>query len=330
MSQPSLIRVAELVPGDAVDGLLMVETVNFKLNRAGRPFLQLFLRDQAAGIKALQWETDRELYKSIRASDIVEVKGRIEEFQGKRQLIVDRLKRVPAETAPWHLFLPEGAGNVEELWKELESEIDAVERPELRTLLKSLLEDPAVGGALKSHPAGKSLHHAYRGGLLEHIVSIMGSARNLVTRWPALNLDVLKAGALLHDLGKTRELSCDRGIQYTDEGQLVGHVPLGLRMLYEKVEAIPDFPGELLMELEHLIVSHHGKVEFGAVREPMTAEAIALHFLDNLDARLAAYFTLAQSDEPSPYGENWTNLHPMFGARLYRPQRLREKNQGKK
>jgi 3'-5' exoribonuclease len=157
------------------------------------------------------------------------------------------------------------------------------------------------------------------------VVSIVRLAHGVKKCWPDLDLDLLVAGALLHDLGKIRELSYERGIAYTDEGQLVGHVALGLALLREKVKEHPDFPPDLLMELEHLIVSHHGRVEFGALREPMTGEAIALHFLDNLDARLSAYFSLARDDQESLYGENWTNLNPLFGTRLYRPDRLRRK-----
>ena len=326
MSQPSVVRVAQLARGDTVEGLLLVESANFKQNRAGKPFLQLTLRDQSGRIRALQWEADRAVYLSIRVNDVVHVKGRVEEFQGNRQVIVDAIKVLNPAEAPWHLFLPQPRTDPERLRTELRAAVEGVERPELRDLLLGFLDDPEIGPALAESPAGKTLHHAFRGGLLEHIVSIIGQARRLKEGWPELDLDLLIAGALLHDIGKIRELSCERGIQYTDPGQLVGHVALGLAMLREKLAELPAFPAETAMELEHLMVSHHGKIEFGALREPMTAEAIALHFLDNLDARLSAYFALALEEQQSPYGENWTNVNALFGTRLYRPERLRRKD----
>jgi 3'-5' exoribonuclease len=325
MQQPSLIRVAHLQRGDAVDGLLMVENANFKQNRAGKPFVQLTLRDQSGKIRALQWDIDRTLYAAVRVNDVIHVKGRVEEYQGQRQIIIDRIVAVNPEGASWEHFLPPASADGRRLWEELRNEVNSIGRTELKALLTSLLDDAGVAEALKTCPAGKTLHHAFRGGLLEHIVSIAGLARALKARWHQLDQDLLIAGAVLHDIGKIRELSFDRGFDYTDQGQLVGHVALGVALLHEKARALPSFPPELLMELEHIIVSHHGRVEFGALREPMTAEAIAIHFLDNLDARLSAYVTLVQDEQESPYGEGWTNLNPLFGTRLYRPERLRRK-----
>ena len=326
MNQSSIIRVADLTRGDTVDGLLMVDSVNFKQTRAGKPFLQLMLRDSTGRVRAIKWEAERDLYQSIRVSDVVTVRGRVEEFQGNRQLVLDEIRVAPSEHISWHTFLPEGTEDVEELWARLYRAVADVADAELRELLLSLLNDPAIAEPLKSWPAGRTLHHAHRGGLIEHIVSIIGASQGLVQHWPRLDLDLMVAGALLHDIGKLKELTCDMSIQYSDRGQLVGHVGIALQMLREKVRDMPGFSEETLLEIEHLIVSHHGKVEYGALREPMTAEAIALHFLDNMDARLAAYFAITQSEETGPYGENWTDFHPMFGARLYKPQRLRGVN----
>ncbi len=325
MKHPSPVRVAQLARGDAVDGMLLVEAANYKQNRAGKPFLQLSLRDLSGQIRALKWDADRAVYESIRVNDVVHVKGRVEEYKGSRQIIVDRIQAVDQEQVPWHAFVPGSTEDPQKLLEKLRSEVASISRPQLRDLLLSLLGDPQIARSLAACPAGKTLHHAFRGGLLEHVVSIIQLARGVKHCWPDLDLDLLIAGALLHDLGKIRELSYERGIAYTDEGQLVGHVTLGLAILEEKVRGFPEFPPDLLMELQHLIVSHHGRIEFGAIREPMTAEAIALHFLDNLDARLSAYFSLARDEQESLYGEQWTNMNPLFGTRLYRPERLRRK-----
>ncbi len=324
METESHVPVARLGRGDIVDLWLLVENANFKQNRAGKPFLQLTLRDRTGRIRALHWETDRRLYETIRVNDVVHVRGRVEEYQGTRQIVIDRISVVDPSQVRWEDFLPQGPADTEKRWSQLRSEVERISNYHLRALLNSFLDDRDIAQKLKRAPAGKSLHHAFPGGLLEHIVSIIELARALVRRWPELDEDLLVAGAVLHDLGKITEIRTEKGFSYSDEGQLVGHVALGLNLLEDKLKSIADFPAELRMELQHLIVSHHGKTEYGALREPMTPEAIALHFLDNLDARLSAYFALARDEQESPYGEGWTNLNPLFGTRLYRPKRLRD------
>ncbi len=323
MSTPPVIRVAQLARGDVVDGLLMVDNANFKQTKNGKPFLQLVLRDQSGKIRAIKWEADRDLYRSIRVSDIVAVRGRIEEYQGNPQCILDDIRVVPRDQVPAEAFMPQGNVDTAELWETLHRAVMDVTNPALRQLLNRFLEDPALAEGLRTWPAGRTLHHAHRGGLLEHIVSIIGAATNIAKHWPQLDLDLLIAGAILHDIGKLKELSINHSIEYTDRGQLVGHVGIALQMLHEKLRDVPQLEPETVLEIEHMIVSHHGKTEYGALREPMTAEAIALHFLDNMDARLAAYFALALDTEPGPYGENWTDYHPLFGTRLFKPLRVR-------
>jgi len=323
MGEIEIVRVAALQRGDRVNGLLLVEGANFKQNRAGKPFLQLTLRDRSGRIRALQWETDRKVYGTIRVNDIVHVRGRVEEYQGSRQVVIDKIETVNPDGLSWEEFIPKGKKDPEKCWEDLKKFVDGISHLKLRELLVSFLEDPRIADAVRRSPAGKTLHHAFPGGLLEHVVGIMSLAHRVADLWPEVDRDILVAGAFLHDLGKIRELESERGIRYTDAGQLVGHVALGLDLLNEKLGAIPDFPPELEIELKHLVVSHHGKTEFGALREPATAEAIALCFLDNLDARLSAYFALAHDEVESPYGENWTNVNPLFGTRLFRPERLR-------
>lgn len=323
MSTPPVIRVAEIERGDVVDGLLMVDAANFKQTKNGKPFMQLVLRDRSGKIRALKWDADRDLYRSIRVSDIVAVRGRVEEYQGNPQLILDDIRVMPRAAVPSDAFIPKGNADTAELWETLHRAVMDVANPGLRQLLDSFLNDPELAEGLRTWPAGRTLHHAHRGGLLEHIVSIIGAAKHLARHWPQLDIDLLTAGAILHDIGKLKELSLEHSIEYTDRGQLVGHVGIAMQMLHDKRKDAPGLAPETLLEIEHLIVSHHGKTEYGALREPMTAEAIALHFLDNMDARLAAYFALAGEEEPGPYGESWTDYHPLFGTRLYKPGRIR-------
>src|SRR5690606_19539927 len=165
--------------------------------------------------------------------------------------------------------------------------IGEVRRAPLRQLLLAIIDDPEIRPALRAVPAGKALHHACVGGLLEHICSLIGAARQLTRHYPQLDRDLLYAAAILHDIGKVRELSYTGAFEYTNEGQLLGHIGIGLVIVDRKARSIPGFPNDLLLEIEHLIASHHGLPEYGAIKLPMTAEAIAFHYLDNLDAKLS-------------------------------------------
>lgn len=315
--------VMQLVRGDQLDHTLLVDNANYKQTKDRKPFLQLILRDHSGRIQAIKWHATDALFQTIKVGDAVEVKGRVQEYQGKRQVLIDNIRKADNRDIAWHTFLPASNVQPEKLWKELESIVAAMADPHLKALLTSFLADADLAGRLKSWPAGKTLHHAYLGGLLEHVMSIIKNAHSLHAHWPDLNRDLLTAGAVLHDIGKLRELSCESTVQYTDQGQLIGHTQIGIQMLREKIAAMPDFPEELAMELEHIIVSHHGKAEYGAAKPPLTGEAMAIHFLDNMDARLSAYFAIINQEEESPYGDHWTSFHRLFDNRLFKPARLR-------
>ncbi len=324
MQKPIITDVSHADRGDTISLQLLVDQVHFKQTKDQKPFLLLVLRDRSGKINAVKWQVNKELYHSLQVGTVVHAQGRVQEHQGKLQIVLDTITPVEDNRIDWRSFLPGSTIDQAALWKELQQAVAAIESPHLQKLMNAVFDDPDLSERLKIWPAGKSLHHACVGGLLEHIVSILKYAQSLVRQWPGLSLDLLTAGAVLHDLGKLREITCRQGIQYSNRGQLIGHTQIGLLMLHELVEKIPDFPDELLLELEHMIISHHGKLEFGASKEPATAEAIALHFLDNLDARLSAYFTSLENKEHSPYGKDWTDFNRLFNNRLYIPERLQK------
>jgi 3'-5' exoribonuclease len=263
------------------------------------------------------------MFESFGIDDFLRINGRVEEFQEKLQVIVDDFARVPPESVNQEDFLPVSSRDPAEMERELLETIASMGDPHLKALLTAFLDDPGLRSALLRCPAGKVLHHASIGGLLEHILSIMGAARLIAKNYPILNVDVLLAASFLHDIGKVRELSYTRSFSYTDEGQLVGHIGIGLLLLAEKVVKVPGFPSELLYHLQHIILSHHGLPEHGAVKPPMTAEAIVFHYLDNMDAKLAMIETLKKEvisgEELTERESRWTDYKPALGRKIFFP-----------
>jgi 3'-5' exoribonuclease len=318
------IPIAELRKGDRIEGsVLLVEMANFKQTRNNKNFIQLQLRDRTASVKAVRWEASHELFASFESEGFVRISGRVEEFQQKLQVVVDRLEPVPADEVDSDQFLPTAERDIAEMEAELHGCIATVRDEHLRALLLSIVEDPALAAGLRRCPAGKAMHHAYVGGLLEHTLSLINAGQQITKVYPELNGDILTAAAILHDIGKVRELSYDRAFQYTDEGQLVGHIGIGIVLVSEKANAIAGFPQELLQHVLHIIASHHGILEHGALKLPMTPEAIAFHYLDNLDAKLATLRGLRQELEQTgavtAQERKWTEYKPALGRRILFP-----------
>ena len=318
------IPVAQLRKGARISGgVYLVQESNFKQTRNGKYFIQLTLRDRTGAIRAVRWEATAELFESFASGDLMRVDGRVEEFQGQLQVVVDGLERVPPEEIEEGAYLPVSERSPEEMEKELLGAVASLGDPHLKALLVAFLDDPEIRSGFLRCPAGKTVHHAYLGGLAEHVLSIIGAARSIAKNYPSLNLDILIAAAILHDIGKIRELAYARGFGYTDEGQLIGHIAIGLLLLAEKAAAVPDFPRELLLHLQHIIVSHHGAAEYGAVKPPMTAEAIAFHYLDNLDAKLAMVDDLKKdlesAEKETERERRWTDFKPALGRKIFFP-----------
>ena len=237
------------------------------------------------------------------------------------QIILSHVEVIdPARLEPED-FLPQSSQNVARLTARLRELLLGMSHPHLRALVECFLIDEEFVRKFTTAPAGIKHHHAYHGGLLEHVVNLLTVADRIVDLYPELDRDLLLTGIFLHDIGKIDELSYDRAFGYTDEGQLVGHLVMGVEMLRAKVERTADltgepFPIELLLRLKHMIVSHHGTHEFGSAKVPMTLEAIALHYLDSLDAKVHA-FSREIRDDPSRES-SWTPFHPNLGRRLFK------------
>ena len=321
----SIQWIRTLKKGDKVtEATYLVESSNFKQTRNQKYFIQMNLRDKTGSIRAIRWDADKSIYNSFSIDDFVLVNGRIEEFQNNRQLIVDSITRLDPRDITYEDFLPVSSRGKDEMLQELRSTVDSIADENLKRLLESFLDDQDLVFALSHCPAGKSLHHAYIGGLLEHSLSLCGLARGISNCYHKLNLDLLLAGCILHDIGKCRELSFRKNFSYTDEGQLVGHIGIGLLMVKEKADAIPGFPEDLLLQLQHIIASHHGLLEYGALKRPMTPEAIAFHYLDNLDSKMATLDTIQdelEGERPAgdKVGGQWSDYKHHLERKIFFP-----------
>jgi 3'-5' exoribonuclease len=313
--------VQQLADGDSVEEVFLVTDKQLRANRNGNLYLQLELRDRTGAISARLWNAGEHLFRSFEAGDFLLVKGKVQLFQGALQMILSHLDRVAPEKVETADFLPHTEKDVSKLYERLRSQLTKLSNPHLRALAECFLMDQEFVQAFCRCPAGIRNHHAYVGGLLEHVVTLLDAADRLAPLYPEVDRDLLAMGIFLHDIGKVRELSYDRSFSYSDEGQLIGHLVIGVEMLNDRVKGVSDltgepFPTELLLRLKHMILSHHGTHEFGSPRLPMTPEAIALHHLDNLDAKVHS-FARDIRDDPNT-GSAWTPFSQSLQRRLYK------------
>jgi 3'-5' exoribonuclease len=322
-SIPRMTRryVNQLVNGDSVDDSFLVADKQLRANRQGNLYLNLELRDKTGTVGARLWNASESLARLFEPGDFLHVRGKTQVFQGSLQIILNHLEVVdPSQIEPED-FLPQSTQNIAKLMARLKEILLGMNNPHLRALVECFLIDDDFVRKFTTAPAGIKNHHAYQGGLIEHVVNLLNVAGRITEFYPELDRDLLLCGIFLHDIGKVDELSYDRAFAYTDEGQLVGHLVMGVEMLVQKISRCSEltgesFPPELLLRLKHMIVSHHGSYEFGSPKLPMTLEAVALHYLDNLDAKLHT-FGREIRDDPSR-DSSWTPFQQSLGRRLFK------------
>lgn len=281
------MQIKEIVDGLTVQGLFLVREMNRAETKAGKPYLSLVLMDATGEISGKVWENAEQLMGECPVGAVVSVSAQAQAYRNILQLRIDSLNRVPEGEFDLSRFVPSTPGDVRAMAKELTRLAGSVENPFLRELLLSLFGENRLMQVFKKAPAAKVMHHAYVGGLLEHTLAVARLADSISALYPGLDRSLLIAGALLHDLGKLREFNFDSfPFEYSDRGRLVGHMVLGIEMIQEKINNISGFPEDLADRLKHLILSHHGRHEFGSPSLPMMQEAFALNFLDDLDAKI--------------------------------------------
>ncbi len=311
-----LPRIAELTAASSGAGFFLCARKERRVGRGG-PFLALLLQDVSGEIPAKVFQDVEAATEQFDAGEFVAVQGHGNSYHERVELVLDKIRRVIPDDATRGFreedCIPSSPRNLEEMWQELCHRLASVEQPQLRELLTKIVADNTE--RLRVWPAARQVHHAYRSGLLEHILKIMEISTFIAERYSARR-DLLIAGALLHDIGKLRELNYAVAIDYSVQGNLIGHIAIGVGMLRDAVREIPDFPPDLAVELEHLILSHHGARELGSPVVPMTIEALILSATDDLDATIhQARRHLADDDSDGPF----TTYHRHLERVLYKP-----------
>ncbi|HXP17157.1 MAG TPA: OB-fold nucleic acid binding domain-containing protein [Terriglobales bacterium] len=294
-----------------------------KPKKSGEPYLALTLGDRSGHIEAKMWDNVEDAIDAFGQEDFVKVKGLINKYKNRFQLTIHKLRRLGESEVDFSDYLPKTTKDIGELWRTLAGFVATFKDPHLKALVEAFMADAEIAEAYRNAPAAKTLHHAFIGGLLEHVVSLFHSCDLMCRNYPQINRDLLLTGAFLHDIGKIHELTYSRSFSYTTRGQLLGHMIIELEMLQAKLAPVPDFPGPLKTLVEHLIISHHGQYDFGSPKLPMFPEALMLHYLDDLDSKMEAM--RAQFERGVEADGAWTGYNPSLGRPLLNTAKFLEK-----
>lgn len=315
-------------PGERIEGPLSIANAQLGRTKQDKPFLKAIVGDKSGSCPARMWSIDEAAFRRLPTEGFVHIEGEVQAYQGEMQIIIHSIERLHASTDLLRELLPATERHPDDLFNDLVRELADLQHPAMIALAEQYLTDEPLMERLRAAPAAKSMHHARIGGLVEHTLSVVRLARLICPHYPRINRDLVTLGLFLHDLGKTLELSYDGPFGYTDRGELIGHVVDGVIMLHDKAQQLMltkgiRLPPNALLVLQHIIVSHHGEPEFGAAKRPSTPEAILVHAIDNMDAKLTAALDAARPDHPTPdLGGNFTEKLWALDTKLYRPDPL--------
>jgi 3'-5' exoribonuclease len=313
--RPKRPGVSELTAGATIESVYSLSSKETRTTKAGKPYFKLRLSDRTGNVDCMVWDTEV-MDPASKQGDLVLVIGRVSEYQGRPQLEATKVTGAPPGLANPRDFLPSTYRDVEELKGFLRFHIESVRDPDYAAMLELILGDPEFFEVFATAPAAKVYHHAYLGGLLEHTVAVAEMCDFVGQQYGRIDRDLLLTAALLHDVGKTRELSFDTTIDFTDAGRFLGHVIQGVTFLTEKAAKLPTFPEGKLQQLLHCVVSHHGELEWGSPKRPKTIEALILHHVDNLDAKVKGFLEIVEGSREAP----WTDLRNLFRRPLHVPR----------
>ncbi len=307
--------VSDLNSEQNVTTFFLVCEKEIRNTREGKPYLRLELGDRSGTIEARMWDQFESAAKGINRDDFVKVQGRVEIYRNRPQLAVMQLRLAKPEEIDLADFLPQTKADVAKLYAQLLEFAASISNPWLKKLVIGILSDPATAARYKRAPAAKTMHHAYLGGLLEHVISLCGLAKLAAAHYPELDVDLLLSAAMLHDVGKLDELCYERAIGYTVEGQLLGHIVMEVETVSKAMDAIEGFPANLKTVVQHMLISHHGEYEFGSPKLPMIREALVFHYLDDLDSKIAAVRAALAIDSGEP---EWSAYSSALGRKFLR------------
>lgn len=309
------IFIKDLKGNDVVRSTFLVQSKATPMSKNGKAYLSLLLSDSTGVIDTRIWNDIESVSATFNEGDVVAVSGKTHLFQNRMQMVVSHLVPVPMSEVDPLAYLPRSADNLEAKYQELLGIFQGLENPWVRDLGLSLLNDPDIASRYKVCPAAKTIHHAFLGGLLVHSLQLIKLVEAILPHYENLDRSILIFGAAFHDFGKIYELSYAHGFGYTDEGKLVGHIAIGVQLVDRKILAIPDFPKDLEMQLKHIILSHHGRLEYGSPKRPHTLEAQLLHHLDDMDSKINSIQTLMESESNDC---RWTAHHKAYDNYYYK------------
>ncbi|HEY0757749.1 MAG TPA: OB-fold nucleic acid binding domain-containing protein [Acidisarcina sp.] len=280
--------VADLVrhENQTVTSFFAASSKQLRTKKGGEHYLALILADRTGQLECRMWDNALESSATFEQGDIVKVRGQVCRYQERIQVNVEQIRGALEGEYELGDFLPKTSRDIDAMWAELAGYVESFTDPDLKALLRAFLSDPEIAAALHQAPAARSMHHAWIGGLLEHVLSLLGLCDITAKHYPHVHRDLLLSGAMLHDIGKLYELRWATGFEYTHEGTLLGHITIGIGMIDRKIAALPAFPAALRLLLLHVILSHHGRYEFGSPKLPMIPEAMLFSYLDDLDAKM--------------------------------------------
>jgi len=320
--------ISELRAGERIeDEVFLIRSKDLRTTSQGSLYIHAILVDKSGQMVARAWQATEEMFHKMPEGGFVRFKGRAENYKGNLQFIIDGI--MPAEPGSFDIgdFLPKAQGDSEARWKRVTEILGGLSHPDLKALAEEFLADEDLMSGFRRAPAAAVMHHAYIGGLLEHTLQLMEIAQKVIPLYPRLDLDLILVGLFLHDIGKARELTYETAIGYSDEGQLVGHIAIATMLIEQKAAAVATrtgkpYPDRLRWGLQHIVLSHHGQYQFGSPKLPAIPEAMAIHYLDNLDAKLNMFFA-AVDDDRDPHS-HWTEYVRPIETKVFKPRVTQE------
>ncbi|MBI3828131.1 MAG: HD domain-containing protein [Planctomycetes bacterium] len=310
--------VADFQPGQEIDGIFLVAEASMRAAKNGSKYIQASFGDRTGLIPVRQWDANDKDFAVYKAGGYIRTRGRVETYQGRAQLIAFRVEAADAALINAADFLPVSKRDPKEMEKELDELLATFADPDYKRLLDAIFGDPKIRAAYVKGPAASAIHHAWVHGLLEHVLSACKTAQSVAEQRPYLNRDLLMAGVLLHDIGKIEEIDAGPGFSYTDTGRLCGHISLGTLLVERFIVKLPDFPRQKRDLIQHMILSHHGEREHGSPVTPCTAEAIALHHIECMDAKVQGVQSIIEREETAGNTGAWTDFSRVVDGRIYK------------
>jgi 3'-5' exoribonuclease len=310
------IYLKDIKQGDKIASTFLAAEKNMAFSLKGAPYLNVRLKDKTGELDGKVWDNAIEFDRQFKKGDIIYIEGKAASYKNAIQISIVNIKKYAGEDVEPTDYLPMAKGDVAAMFNEMLTYIEKIKTKPLQALLQAFFNDQKTAELFQRAPAAKGFHHIYLGGLLEHSLSVVRLLDKVADHYPNLDRDLLLAGGMLHDIGKIYEFNYESLIEYSDEGRLIGHIVMGVEMMNKKIDAIPDFPAPLALKMRHIILSHHGEFEFGSPKRPKTLEALVVHFIDDLDAKLNGFQSfIADSNNPD---SDWTVYNRFFERFLYK------------